>query len=63
VARKLRVEYSGAIYRVMSRGDRREGDSLTAAGWARLIEAAGFERTDVLLRHAHQVILVAQKEK
>jgi hypothetical protein len=47
----------------MSRGDRREGDSLTAAGWARLIEAAGFERTDVLLRHAHQVILVAQKEK
>ena len=30
MARKLRVEYPGAIYHVMNRGDRREGDTFDA---------------------------------
>jgi SAM-dependent methyltransferase len=43
------------------RNDNRIGDSMTAAGWTRLIEAAGFKLTDALLRDADQVIIAAQK--
>jgi SAM-dependent methyltransferase len=39
----------------------RIGDSMSVAGWIRLLERAGFELTDVLLRDADQVILDALK--
>jgi hypothetical protein len=32
--RKLRVEYEGAIYHVMNRGDRLVGEMLSKAGWS-----------------------------
>jgi len=43
------------------RNDNCIGDSMTDAGWTRLIGAAGFKLTDVLLRDADQVIIAAQK--
>ena len=37
------------------------GDSMTAAGWIRLLERAGFGLIDVLLRDADQVVVGALK--
>ena len=39
----------------------RIGDELSVAGWIRLLEGAGFELLDVLLRDADQVVIAAQK--
>jgi len=36
-------------------------DEMPVAGWVELVEAAGFERTDVLLRDADEVIVAAVK--
>jgi len=44
-----------------SRDAERIGDALSAAGWLRLLEAAGFASIDVLRRDADQVILGAAK--
>jgi trans-aconitate 2-methyltransferase len=43
------------------RDDSRIGESLSARGWTRLLERAGFEIVDVLLRDADQVVLGAVK--
>ena len=43
MARKLRVEYAGAIYHVMNRGDRRELISMDDADRQRFIETLGEE--------------------
>jgi len=37
------------------------GDELSVAGWLRLLQQAGFELVDVLLRDADQVVIAAQK--
>jgi hypothetical protein len=37
----------------------RIGDEMTTAGWIRLLERAGFEHADVLLRDADQVVIGA----
>jgi SAM-dependent methyltransferase len=42
-------------------GTRRIGDTMGVAGWIQLLERAGFEPVDVLLRDAEQVILAALK--
>ena len=45
-------------------GDRdanRIGDRMSVAGWSRLLERAGFEVIDVLLRDADQVVIAALK--
>ena len=39
----------------------RIGDDMSVAGWIRLIERAGFDLTDVLLRDADQVVIAARK--
>ncbi len=44
-----------------ARDDTRIGDELPVAGWVHLLERAGFERVDVLLRDADQVVLGAVK--
>jgi SAM-dependent methyltransferase len=44
-----------------SRDAVRIGDDLSVAGWIRLLERASFERIDVLLRDADQVIVGALK--
>ena len=41
VARKLRVEYAGAIYHLMNRGDRREPIFLDDADRQRFVETLG----------------------
>jgi REP element-mobilizing transposase RayT len=41
MARKLRVEYSGAIYHVMNRGDRREAIFRDDADRKRFMETLG----------------------
>lgn len=41
----------------------RIGDEMTAAGWMRLLEGAGFELVDVLRRDADQVVLAALKTR
>ncbi len=41
VARKLRVEYAGAIYHVMNRGDRREPIFQDEADRQRFVETLG----------------------
>ncbi len=43
-----------------SRDDEHIGDSLTVAGWMKLIAASGFASPDVLLRDADQVIVAAR---
>ncbi len=43
------------------RDEERVGDGMTCAGWARLLEEAGFERLDALWRDADQVVLAALK--
>lgn len=43
------------------RESNRIGDAMSVAGWIRLLEQAGFEHVDVLLRDADQVIIGAQK--
>ena len=43
------------------RDDSRIGDGMTAAGWMAMLEHAGFETVDVLLRDADQVVLGAAK--
>jgi len=43
------------------RQNNRIGDSMTVAGWIRLVERAGFRLIDVLLRDADQVVIGAQK--
>jgi SAM-dependent methyltransferase len=40
-----------------TRDAERIGDSLSVAGWTRLLERAGFELIDVLLRDADQVVI------
>lgn len=45
-----------------SRGAERIGDGLSVAGWIRLLESAGFESIDVLLRDADQVVIGAVKQ-
>ena len=44
-----------------SRDVERIGDEMTVQGWVRLVERAGFERVDVLLRDADQVVIGAVK--
>ena len=44
VARKLRVQYSGAIYHLMNRGDRREPIFKDDADRARFLETLGQKR-------------------
>jgi len=44
-----------------SRDANRIGDDMSAAGWSQLLEQAGFEHIDVLLRDADQVIIGALK--
>jgi SAM-dependent methyltransferase len=44
-----------------SRDSERIGDGLSVAGWIDLLRRAGFERIDVLLRDADQVVLGAVK--
>jgi hypothetical protein len=39
----------------------RIGDGMSVAGWIRLLERAGFELIDVLLRDADQVVIGALK--
>jgi len=41
MARKLRVEYPGAIYHVLNRGDRREPSFRAEADWRRFLETLG----------------------
>ena len=41
MARKLRVEYAGAIYHVMNRGDRRELIFIDDADRQRFVETLG----------------------
>ncbi len=41
MARKLRVEYPGAIYHVMNRGDRREPIFKDEADYQRFVETLG----------------------
>jgi REP element-mobilizing transposase RayT len=41
MARKLRVEYAGAIYHVMNRGDRRELIFMDDADRQRFVETLG----------------------
>ena len=41
MARKLRVEYAGAIYHVMNRGDRRERIFVDDADRQRFVETRG----------------------
>jgi len=43
MARKLRVEYAGAIYHVMNRGDRRELIFMDDADRQRFVETLGEE--------------------
>jgi SAM-dependent methyltransferase len=43
------------------RDDTRIGDGMSVAGWIGLVEGAGFEVVDVLLRDADQVVIGAQK--
>jgi SAM-dependent methyltransferase len=43
------------------RDDDRIGDGMTVAGWMRMLERAGFDVVDVLLRDADQVVLGAMK--
>jgi SAM-dependent methyltransferase len=43
------------------RDDTRIGDDLSVAGWVDLLQRAGFEQVDVLLRDADQVVLGAAK--
>jgi len=43
------------------RNDDRIGDGMSVGGWIRLLERAGFELIDVLLRDADQVIIGAVK--
>jgi hypothetical protein len=43
------------------RQDNRIGDGMSVAGWMRLLERAGFELIDVLLRDADQVVIGALK--
>jgi hypothetical protein len=38
MARKLRIQYPGAMYHVMNRGDRREAIFEDDEGWQRLLE-------------------------
>jgi len=44
-----------------SRDSHRIGDGMPVSGWIQLLENAGFESTDVLLRDADEVILAARK--
>ena len=44
-----------------TRDANRIGDDMSAAGWSHLLEQAGFEHIDVLLRDADQVIIGALK--
>jgi hypothetical protein len=39
----------------------RIGDGLSVVGWMRMLERAGFELNDVLLRDADQVVIGALK--
>jgi SAM-dependent methyltransferase len=41
----------------------RIGDTMSVAGWLRLVERAGFGLADVLLRDADQVVIGAQKSE
>ena len=41
MARKLRIQYAGAIYHVMNRGDRREAIFLDDADRVRFLETLG----------------------
>ena len=41
MARKLRVEYAGAIYHVMNRGDQREGIFMDDADRQRFVDTMG----------------------
>ena len=43
------------------RDDNRIDESMSVAGWTRLVQGAGFTLTDVLLRDADQVIVAALK--
>ena len=53
----MTTQRSGAL----GDADRIGDDDLSVAGWMRLLERAGFELMDVLLRDADQVVIGALK--
>ena len=69
MARKLRVEYAGAIYHVMNRGDRRELISMDDADRQRFVETLGevcsktgwqVHAYDLMPNHFHWVVETPQ---
>jgi REP element-mobilizing transposase RayT len=61
MARKLRVEYAGAIYHVMNRGDRRELIFIDDADRQRFVETLGEVSAYVLIpNHFHWVVETPQ---
>ena len=61
MARKLRVEYTGAIYHVMNRGDRRELIFMDDADRQRFVETLGEVHAYVLMpNHFHWVVETPQ---
>ena len=61
MARKLRVEYAGAIYHVMNRGDRRELIVMDDADRQRFVDTLGEVCAYVLMpNHFHWVVETPQ---
>jgi hypothetical protein len=63
MARKLRVEYAGAIYHVMNRGDRRELIFIDDADCQRFVETLGevCAKTGWQVRIRGQFLILAYK--